>query len=175
MKPIEWRHDVRVLILGIIILLNFILESTVFQYTRIFGVKPDFTIMLIVSYAIMRGSIYGGSIGLVSGFLNDLFYGKSFGVNSLSYMLTGYIIGQSQENIFKDSLIPSVFFNIVGIFIYQNLFYFISYLSKVDISYMYVLINIIVPQSIYNGILGVIVYRYIYILDEKSFMDKKIY
>lgn len=165
----------RVLILGIIVFLNFILESTIFQYTRIFGVKPDFTIMLIISYAIMRGSMYGGLIGLISGFLNDLFYGKSFGVNSLSYMLTGYIIGKSQENIFKDSLIPPILFNIVGVFIYQNLFYFISYLSKVNISYMHVLINIMIPQSIYNGILGVVVYRYIYKLDDKNFMDRKIY
>lgn len=165
----------RILVLGILILLNFIFESTIFQYTRIFGIKPDFTIMLITSYAIMRGSVYGGFIGLMSGFLNDLIYGKSFGVNSLSYMLTGYIIGQSQENVFKDSFIPPVIFNIVGVFIYQNLFYFISYLSKTNISYIYILLNIMIPQSIYNGILGAIAYKYIYKLDEKSFMNKKIY
>ncbi len=165
----------RVLILGFLIILNFVLESTIFQYTRILGIKPDFTIILVVSYAIMRGSMYGGFIGLISGLLNDLIYGKSFGISSLSYMLTGYIIGQSQENVFKDSLIPPIIFNIIGVFIYQHLFYLASYLSKVDISYVYILVNVIIPQSIYNGILGGVTYKYIHKLDERSFMDKKIY
>ncbi len=165
----------RVLLLGFLILFNFVLESTIFQYTGIFGVKPDFTIMLIVSYSIMRGSVYGGFIGLFSGLLNDLFYGMAFGINSLSYMLTGYIIGQSKENVFKDSLIPPFIFNVIGVFIYQSLFYIISYLSKINISYIQALLSMIIPQSIYNGILGVIVYKYIYKLDEKAFMDKRIY
>ena len=165
----------RILVLGILILLNFILESTVFQYIKILGVKPDFTIMLITSYAILRGSLYGGFIGLISGFLNDLFYSISFGINSLSYMVTGYVIGQAQENIFKDSFIPPIVFNIVGVFIFQHIFYFISYLSKINISYLHALFNIMIPQSIYNGIIGIFVYKYIYKLDERNFMNKRIF
>ncbi len=165
----------RIFVLGILILLNFILESTIFQYIKVLGVKPDFTIMLITSYAIMRGSIYGGFVGLLSGFLNDLFYSISFGVNSLSYMLTGYIIGQFQKNIFKDSFLPPIIFNIIGVFIFQHLFYFISYMSKINISYLYALFNIMIPQSIFNGIIGIFVYKYIYKLDEKNFMDKRIF
>ena len=135
----------RILVLGILILLNFIFESTIFQYTRIFGIKPDFTIMLITSYAIMRGSVYGGFIGLMSGFLNDLIYGKSFGVNSLSYILTGYIIGQSQENVFKDSFILC---NLILFCIHLPklvLFYFVFKQNKYF--YIYIFIEYMIPQS----------------------------
>lgn len=165
----------RILVLGLLIVLNFILESTIFQYTRILGIKPDFTIMLITSYAIMRGSIYGGCIGFLSGLLNDLIYGRAFGINALSYMVTGYIIGQSQENVFKDSYIPPIIFNVIAVLIYHNLFYLVTYFSKTNISYTHALFNIMIPQSIYNGILGPFVYRFIYRLDEKRFMNKKIY
>lgn len=165
----------RILILSIMILINFIFESTIFQYTRIMGVKPDFTIMLITSYAIMRGSVYGGYIGLFSGILNDLMYGKAFGINGLSYMVTGYIIGQSRDKVFKDSFIPPIIFNMAGVLLYNNLFYLVTYFSKTNVSYTYTFLNVMIPQSIYNGILGPIVYRYIYKLDEKSFMNKKIY
>ena len=165
----------RIFVLGILILLNFILESTVFQYIKILGIKPDFTIMLITSYAIMRGSVYGGFVGLLSGFLSDLFYSISFGVNSLSYMLTGYIIGQFQENIFKDSFIPPIIFNVIGVFVFQHLFYFVSYISKTNISYLHALLNIMIPQSILNGILGIFVYKYIFKLEERNFMKKKIF
>mgnify|MGYP001017165422 CR=1 FL=1 len=165
----------RILFVTILTFLNFILESTVFQYIKILGIKPDFIIMLITSYAIMWGSGYGGYIGLLSGLLIDLSYSKAFGVNALSYMVTGYIIGQSQENVFKDSFIPPIILNIAGVFIYQNLFYMITYFSKTDISYVHGLINIVIPQSIYNGIFGIVVYRFIYRLDGKEFMDRRIY
>lgn len=165
----------RILVIGFIILVNFILESTLFQYTRVFGIKPDFTIILITSYAIMRGSAFGASIGLVSGLLQDIFYGNAIGVQGLSYMLTGYLIGQANDNVFKDSYIPSIVFNIGAVFIYQHIFFLITYFTKTEISYTYALLKIIIPQSIYNAILGPIAYRLIYRLDEKKFMNKKIY
>lgn len=165
----------RILVISLMVLFNFILESTLFQYTRIFGVKPDFTIILITSYAIMRGSSYGGFIGLASGLLQDLVFGCSMGVNGFSYMITGYLIGQSNENVFKDSYVPSIIFNIGAVFIYQHLFFLITYFSKTNISYAHALLNIMIPQSIYNAILGSIAYRLIYRLDEKSFMNNKIY
>lgn len=165
----------RILVIGLIILVNFILESTLFQYTRVFGIKPDFTIILITSYAIMRGSAFGASIGLVSGLLQDIFYGNAIGVQGLSYMLTGYLIGQANDNVFKDSYIPSIVFNIGAVFIYQHIFFLITYFTKTEISYTYALLKIIIPQSIYNAILGPIAYRLIYRLDEKKFMNKKIY
>lgn len=169
------RKIVRILIISLLILINFILESTLFQYTRVFGVKPDFTIILITSYAIMRGSAFGGFIGLFSGLLQDLIFGNTMGINGLSYMITGYLIGQSNENVFKDSFVPSIIFNIGAVFIYQHLFILITYFSKTNISYTHALLNIIIPQSIYNAILGSIAYRLIYKLDEKSFMNNKIY
>lgn len=165
----------RILVIGLIIFVNFILESTLFQYTRVFGVKPDFTIILITSYAIMRGSGFGGFIGLASGLLQDIFYGNAIGVNGLAYMLTGYLIGQSNENVFKDSYIPSIVFNIGAVFIYQHMFFLIAYFTKNQVSYTHALMNIMIPQGIYNAILGPIVYRLLLRLDEKEFMNNKIY
>lgn len=165
----------RIFIIGVLIIVNFILESTIFQYTRILGIKPDFTILLITSYAIMRGSGYGAFIGLASGFLQDTFFGYTIGINAFSYMITGYLIGISRENVFKDSYIPSIVFNLGAVFIYQHLFFLITYFTKIDISYTHAFLNIILPQSIYNAVLGPFAYRLILKLDEKRFMDNKIY
>ncbi|NLM44471.1 MAG: rod shape-determining protein MreD [Clostridiales bacterium] len=165
----------RILIINLLIFINFILESTIFQYIRIFGIKPDFTIILITSYSIMRGSGYGTFIGLVSGILQDMFYGQTIGINAFAYMITGYIIGQSKENVFKDSYIPSIVFNVAAIFIYQHLFFLVTYFTKTGISYTHAILNIIFPQSIYNAILGPLAYRLLLKLDEKRFMDNKIY
>lgn len=146
---------------------------------RICGIKPDFSIMVIVSYAIMRGSSYGAFIGLGIGLLTDFMYGRVIGINAMSYMVTGYIIGQAHENIFKDSLIPPFIFNIIAVLIFQHSFVSLSYFSSnfpsTGITYMHILLKVMLPQAFYNAIIGLVVYRLIYRLDSASFMDRRIY
>jgi rod shape-determining protein MreD len=170
---------VRIAVLCTLAVINVILESTLFQYTRIYGIKPDFSIMIIVAYAIMRGSSYGAFTGLGIGLLIDMMYGRTIGINALSYMVTGYIIGQAHENVFKDSFIPSFIFNFIAIIIFQHSFLLLSYFSNnisgTGFSYVYMLLQVILPQAVYNSIVWSIAYRYIYKLDEAPFMDRKIY
>lgn len=165
----------RVFVVSVLVVLNLILESTLFQFTRIFGIKPDFTIVLIVAYSILRGKNYGIFIGITSGIIIDLMYGKVIGVNGLAYMLTGFLIGQFYDSVFKDSYFPAIVFNIAAVIVYQHIFLLISYFTKVDVVYTDALLKVIIPQAIYNGVVGGILYRYIFNLDNKRFMDKRFY
>jgi len=166
---------VRIIVIAILIVFNLILESTFFQYMRFFGVKPDFTMVLIVSFSILRGKNYSTFIGLFSGLLIDLMYGHVIGINALSYMLTGFLIGQFHESVFKDSYFPAILFNIVGVLIYQHIFLLISYFTKVDIVYTNAILKVIIPQCFYNALIGGVLYRYFFRLDNKNFMDKRFY
>lgn len=165
----------RIIVIGILVIFNLILESTFFQYMRIGGVKPDFTIVLIVAYSILRGKNYSTFIGFFSGILIDLMYGQVIGVNGLSYMLTGFLIGQFHESVFKDSYFPAILFNITAVLIYQHIFLLISYFTKVDIVYTNALLQVIIPQCFYNACIGGVLYRYFFRLDNKNFMDKRLY
>ena len=169
----------RIAVICTLAVVNVILESTLFQYTRIYGIKPDFSIIIIVAYAIMRGSSYGAFTGLGVGLLIDMLYGRAIGINALSYMVTGYIIGQAYDNVFKDSFIPSFIFNFVAIIIFQHIYILLSYFSNnfpsTGITYVYMLLKMILPQAVYNAVVGSIVYRYIYKLDETPFMSRRIY
>lgn len=169
----------RIAVICTLVVVNVILESTLFQYVRIYGIKPDFSIMIIVAYAIIRGGSYGAFIGLGTGLLIDMLYGRAIGINALSYMVTGYIIGQAHENVFKDSFIPSFIFNFIAIIIFQHIYVLLSYFSNnfpgAYISYTYMLLKVTLPQAFYNAVVGSIIYRYIYKLDEAGFMNKRIY
>ena len=165
----------RMIIIGILVIFNLILESTLFQYMRIGGVKPDFVIVFVVAYAILRGKNYSTFIGLFSGILVDLMYGQVIGVNALAYMLTGFLIGQFHESVFKDSYFPAILFNITAVLVYQHIFLLISYFTKVDIIYTNALLNVIIPQCVYNALIGGVLYRYFFRLDNKNFMDKRLY
>lgn len=169
----------RIVVVCILAIVNLILESTLLQHARIYGIKPDFGIALIVAFAIMRGSGFGVFLGLGIGLLSDILYGMTIGMNAFSYMITGYIIGQVHENVFKDSYLPAIIFNIAAVFISQHIFYLLAYLTNniagTGLGYVQMLLHVILPQSLYNAVIGTIVYRYAYRLDEKAFMNKRIY
>jgi rod shape-determining protein MreD len=135
--------------------------------------------MIIVAYGIMRGSSYGAFTGLGIGLMIDMMYGRAIGINALSYMLTGFIIGQVHENVFKDSFIPAIVFNFIAVIVFQHCFillaYFSNNFSSTDISYVYMLLKVILPQALYNSIVGAVAYRLIFKLDEASFLNKRIY
>jgi rod shape-determining protein MreD len=161
------------------VLLNVILEATLFQFLRIDGIKPDFVIILIISYAILEGGAYSSAIGLVSGLIIDIFYGRALGVNAFSYMITGYIFGQARENVFKDSILPPLLFNFFAVIIYQHIYFLIMYLTgnllNEGILYTQILLRIILPQAIYNAVIGAIIYRYFLHLNNKNFMQNRLY
>lgn len=167
------------IIISVLVLLNVILEATLFQFLRIADVKPDFIIIMIIAYAILEGGAYSAVIGLASGLLIDILFGRVLGVNAFSYMITGYIFGQAHDNVFKDSILPPALFNFAAVFIYQHLYFFLMYMTgnllHEGFSYMHILLGMIIPQSLYNTILGAIIYRYYLHLNEKDFMQRRLY
>lgn len=162
-----------------LVLLNIILETTLFQFFRIDGIKPDFVIILIISYAILEGGAYSAAIGLVSGLLIDILYGRVLGINAFSYMITGYIFGQARENVFRDSILPPALFNFAAVIIYQHIYFLLMYLTgnllHDGVMYTQILFRIILPQGIYNAILGAVVYRFFLHLNNKQFMQNRLY
>jgi rod shape-determining protein MreD len=169
----------KALVVSGLVLLNVILEATLFQFLRIEGIKPDFVIILVISYAILEGGAYSSAIGLASGLLIDILYGRVLGVNAFSYMITGYLLGQAHENVFKDSILPPALFNFVAVIVYQHIYYLIMYLAgnllHDGVSYGYILFTLILPQGVYNAVLGAILYRYFLHLNGKKFMQNRLY
>jgi rod shape-determining protein MreD len=164
-------------VVSVLVLLNVVLEATLFQFLRIGSIKPDFIIILLVSYAILEGGAYSVAIGLAAGLFIDILFGNVIGINGFAYMITGYLLSQAHENVFKDSILPPAIFNFAAVVIYQHLYFMLLYLTgnllDGGVSYTYFLLRIMLPQGIYNAILGAIIYRYYLRLNEKKFMQNR--
>jgi len=84
----------RIIVVGFILLVNIILQSTYFEYIQIIGVKPNTAIAVIVAFSLMRGSFEGAVIGFFSGLLQDILFGSNIGFNALLGMYIGYFCGK---------------------------------------------------------------------------------
>lgn len=169
----------RVIAVFILLLINMALEATLFQGLRIYGMKPDFTLMIVVSYGLLRGKGPGAYTGLAAGLLMDIMYGKVFGIYALAYMVTGYVSGVFHEKVFRDSVLPAMIFNGIAVVLFQSIFYLFSYLTSslgyFGMPFIEFLLTRLLPLVIYNGILSGPFYKLIYRFDKSEFLNHRFY
>lgn len=141
---------------------NFILQSTIFQYFRISGILPNTALIIVVTFSV----IYGRKKGLVAGFfcgvLQDIFFSKALGINILIYLSIGYIIGGVENKIFKDNYITPLLLIVFTTVYYHSIYFVFMHFLKHSISYIDVLKSIILPEVLYNCVVGIIFYRVFY-------------
>lgn len=144
---------------ALILISNFILQSTVLQHFRVFGVIPNTSLIIVVIFALLGGKYKGACTGLVAGLIQDVFFGGVIGINALIYFLIGYMVGLLDDKVFKENLILP-FLTILGSTIVYNLMYylFMIFLSR-DISFTVVIKDILLKEIIYNSIISIFVYR----------------
>ena len=90
----------------------------------IFGLRPDFTLLLVVYVGIVSGQVEATILGFVSGFLLDVYNPAFMGVNALSNAVVGFAVGYSREGIVTDEL------RVLGLVVFiagliQNLIFFV--------------------------------------------------
>lgn len=156
----------RAIVLGSLLVIMHSLESTLFQYIRIGGIGPNFMIMIIVSFALLRGSKEGMMIGAFSGLLYDISFGMHIGPTLLSYMFIGFVCGKFNKNFYRENfiipfictLISSLFYGAVNI---------MAFILRGKLSFGYFIKSIIIPELIYTITLSLIIYQIAYLINEK--------
>ena len=75
------------LYLIIILIVLLIIDNTLLPYYSIKGSFPSLLFVFAIAYSIIRGKEEAIFIGIVSGFLQDIFFFSGFGVNLFLNML----------------------------------------------------------------------------------------
>ena len=81
----------RIIVLGILIVINFTLQSTLFGFHDINSITPNLLLILTMSFGLMRGRREGMLVGFFSGFLVDSFFSSVLGPYMLLYMIIGLL------------------------------------------------------------------------------------
>tara|TARA_B100002003_G_C13939733_1_gene456094 strand:- start:127 stop:627 length:501 start_codon:yes stop_codon:yes gene_type:complete len=89
-----------------LLLLAFIIQSTVVEHISIRGIKPDIILIILIYVSLRSGSMMGVVLGFSIGLLQD-FYGPpaNLGLNALCKSLLGFGVGIGKEGLYKDSML----------------------------------------------------------------------
>ena len=109
----------RIIITTLIVVLNFILQTTLFPYLAIQGVFPNTALIIVTSYSLLRGSKEGALVGAGTGFLMDVFFHTYIGFYTALYLLIGLIFGRSQRSFFRENYILPIIFCAIATIFYQ--------------------------------------------------------
>ena len=155
----------RIFTLAAIILVNYILKTTLFPYISIMGVTPDTTLVLIVSYAILRNEIEGALFGLFAGLMLDISGGMFIGIFALLGFVAGYVCGKPFKDFFKDNyFLP--FFVVVGIsFAHQFVLYVTTILLLGQVDFLHYMRTIILPKMVYTASLSIPLYGFMHFIN----------
>ncbi len=148
--------------------LIFVFQSTLCEYIKIAGVKPNIMLIFVVSAAFLKGSGSGLLIGIIMGLLHDCYFGQTIGSNLFLYGAIGFIVGCLTDNFNKDNIVAPVIFTFVATLVYNFGVYLFNIILKGYTSFNIYIVWNVLPELIYNTILAFAVYFVLYSINNYS-------
>ena len=158
---------------AVMVIVLFLLETTVFHYFEIALVKPNLLLILTASFGFMEGKREGMYVGVLSGFLLDICFGQYIGFYILFYTLVGYANGFFQKLYYDENIKLPLLLIGSSELAYGILIYVFQFMLQSDFHFLYYLGHLIIPEMLYTVILTLIVYQIILRINRKLVEEEK--
>lgn len=146
----------------LLILLCYLLQTTLFFHLKLAGVIPNLLIILTVSNAYICGQKDGLFTGLMCGLLSDMVFGSLIGLHALIYMLVGYIFGYANALYWNNDFSVPLILTGIADFVYNFIFYVFEFLLRGKMNFLIYLKTIIIPEAVYTMLVAVLLYKVIW-------------
>ncbi len=151
----------------ILIIICFLLQSTVFKGLAFAGIVPNLLVVLTASFGFMRGENEGLIIGFFSGLLCDIFFGDVLGFYALILMYIGYLNGKFNRIFYPEDIKLPLGLIIVSDISYSMTCYILLFLLQGKFNFPFYFINVILPEAVYTILVTCLLYPVILKLNER--------
>lgn len=144
---------------AIVLLVIFLLQSSLCGFVRILGIAPNFLLCAVIAAALTSaGPVEAAVFGLVAGTVYDVLWGRVFGVHAMLMMYTCLAVFYIAAYIYRKTVISGVVITFCATFLYELIFYAISFLIWGETHIIYFIFRIIIPGAAYTACVQFIVY-----------------
>lgn len=157
----------RKIIVTLIIIVCYLLQTTLFRTLSFASISPNILIVVVSSFGFMRGRKEGMWIGFFCGLLLDIFNGGVLGFYALLYMYVGYANGMFRKLFYPDDIkLPMLL--ITGSDVAVNLvIYFFMFLFRNRFNLSYYFFKIMLPELVYTMIVTIFLYIVLLKINQK--------
>lgn len=156
-----------------IIIVCFLLETTVFQALDFASITPNLLIVITSAFGFMRGKKEGMFVGFISGLICDVMFGDLLGFYALVYTVLGYLNGFFRKIFYPEDIKLPLILIAASDFIYGNILWIFMFVLRSRFDYLYYLRNIILPELIYTILVTLVLYQLILQINQKLEAEEK--
>ena len=151
----------RIICSFIMMIILYLIQTTIFNKLAIAGIKPNVVIILVVFIGYKYGKIPGMIMGFFMGLFLDLTEADYVGYYAVIYLTIGYLMGFVNKLYNGDfNLIPVGLIGVSDLML--NFMIFITgFLLRNRLDLPYYVIRIILPEAVYTMIVAALFYRII--------------
>jgi rod shape-determining protein MreD len=143
---------------GTILIVLYVINTTIIDWIKIFSIKPNLIVALVVCVAVFENYLTGGVFGLFAGYFCDVLSAKAIGPGTLCLMLCGFAIGYLCSVLLQKSMINALWLTIVTSFVYNTGLYLIFYASFNAYEIFLAFFRIIIPEAAYTAVFVLLLY-----------------
>lgn len=145
----------------IMVLVCFVLQSTLFRTLSFGGISPNLLIILTAAFGFMCGKTYGLAVGFFAGLLYDIFFGDVLCFHALIYMYIGYINGNFKQIFYKEDIkLPLVLITASDL-VLGFVYYVLLFMLRGRFHFLHYLKTIMLPEVVYTIVITLVLYPFI--------------
>ena len=149
----------RCITIGIIIIICFLCQSTLFHFLELAGVVPNLLLIVTMSFGLMRGRREGLLVGFFSGLLIDIFFGSVLGPYAFIYMTLGYVDGFFHRIYYVEDVLLPMFMITLNDFIYNLIVYILYFVLQNKLNFAEYFADVMLPEMIYTILITLFFYK----------------
>ncbi len=150
----------------LLILVGYLIQSTMIRILPMGGVAPNLLIILTSCFGFMRGKKDGMFVGFISGLVMDILFGGLVGFYALVYMVIGYLNGFFASIFYPEDVKLPVALITSSELVYCFIVYIFRFLIQGKLRFVYYFLHIILPEIVYTIFVTIIIYRIILNINE---------
>jgi rod shape-determining protein MreD len=161
---------------GFIFLLCILLtafQQAIISQIVIFNSSFDMVFVFIICFSLTRDDVECVITALILGIIKDCYFPQIFGINTVIYVSSAYILSQLQKRIYKDAVIIPVMLSFIFT-LFKNVLYFgYLYIASIKLDFVQDVANVMLIEALYNSIISLFIYRFVKRLNTMNIMKQE--
>lgn len=136
-----------------------ILQQGIFSRILVLNYGFDSVFVFLICFALLNNEIDSIILALFCGLIRDSFFPYVFGINSILYILSVFLITQINKRIYKNAIIIPISLTFAFSILKGLLYYAYLYISSIKFNFIDKTLNIIIFESFFNAFACIFIYR----------------
>ena len=163
----------KLLVMGILILINVFISGSVFSQIHLFGIMPDILICFAASIIAIEKRVNGILFAMVGGLMLDIIFAKMIGYYTLQYFIGAVAMYYAASRAYTDNFFVPAIIAAIGLSIKEIVAMLVIFFLDQPFSFFFVLARYIVPTAITTGLLTLLTQLVMKWLYSYKFMTRR--